>query len=339
MAQVYDRTWGFSFDNAQTDTSWLGNLNRTLWSFGSLLTGGTLNAFAGSSGKWTLVGSSDGVTAGHDATDRLHFAGAYTAGDWVHAAAGVAHSWFVLQSPATMNGYSFYMLVSCNSSAQLSATVFQMSKAAFSGGTILNNPTSTDSWNFIDTPSFSIIDGTVSATWKHSMCLSTTGDFIFFSVRTGASVAQGCQTYVSVMAPVGCHASDLYPVWQWVGPWPGNGDVWCVAGTSQLTRNAFGAAAVHFMPYMTRWYVSGGATTDSLAGTIIDAPCWIIAAAQAANYGWHARGRLPDMTLQTYGSGTQMHAPGLTIRDGGGTIRYVTIGAITIPANAAPNFA
>lgn len=333
MAQVYDRTWSFSFDNPAIDTTLQGNFNRKLWHMCSMLTGGTVGGFT--TGLWTVAGSSNGVAAGMDAVDRWHLAGAYTAGDFVRAAAGSAHSWMVLKSPL-MNGYNFYMLVSLGVTTTALYIIHHMAKAAFTGGSITADPTSTDQWYAGGGNSYDfLLDSTASATWKHNMCLSATGDFIFFSVRTGGGAALGTSLITMVLAPVGCHALDQYPIYQLSGS--AQGDTMCAAGIGCITRGAFGALSNPYLPYLGRWYTAATGA-DSLSGAWPDAPCWVNVIASPPTW-WHARGRLPDIHLQTIALGTVSHAPGLTIRDGSGAIRYVTVMAITIPANAAPNFA
>lgn len=93
---------------------------------------------APASAAWTCIGSSDGVTAGQDAVDR--WGAVFDGTKIIRAAAGVAHSWFILRSPAAIG--SFYMLIDLGTAADTSILI-SFSKNAYVGGTITARPTST----------------------------------------------------------------------------------------------------------------------------------------------------------------------------------------------------
>jgi hypothetical protein len=327
MAQVYDRTWQFSNNNAYTASNTADSNNYMLWSLCSGLTGGTFGGLA--SGLWTVKGSSNGVAAGMDSVDRWHLAGAYTPGDLVHAIPPAAHSWMVLQSP-TMNGFTFYMLISCTTASAYQITTL-LAKVAFTGGSTTADPTSTDSWFFGTGANVNWSNG-FSGAGYYNLCLSTTGDFIWHCSKSGAS--PGPQWTLMFVAPVGCHALDAYPVFNAAGTRI-DGSI-LFQNTTKPSRLATGAAGYTGAVYDQNGAASlaAAAMTDSLSGARVDLPLWI--AAYSTNGGWHRRGRLPDIlfTMSNNGAAT----PGLTVRDGGGAIRYQTHGDLLIPANAAGIF-
>lgn len=98
---------------------------------------------------WTMYYSCDGVTAGtaNDGVNRVMTAGAYDQSKWVRAAAGVAHSWYVLKSGSSicgaLPGVPFYLIVDYGTSADTTVNVY-LSKAAPTGGTTTARPTATD---------------------------------------------------------------------------------------------------------------------------------------------------------------------------------------------------
>lgn len=94
-------------------------------------------------GLWSCLGSSDAVTAGLDGVDR--WGAAFDATKIVRAAAGIAHSWFVIQSPASFGAGTgpYYMIVDFSTGVD-SLTTLVFSKNAPTGGTTLNRPTATD---------------------------------------------------------------------------------------------------------------------------------------------------------------------------------------------------
>lgn len=144
------KTWYSSNNLALADTSTASRAAfSSLWALGAMLTGnqsGTNGAEGArpSGCYWTLVGSSNSVSAGIDSTDRLHFAGAFTAADWVRNSAGSAHTWFVLQSPSGMLDGPWYLCVDYIGPTNDQTCTFVVSKQVFSGGSTTARPTSTN---------------------------------------------------------------------------------------------------------------------------------------------------------------------------------------------------
>lgn len=327
-AQVYDRTWGFSLNNTFTGATAKECASYTLWSLCSALIGGTFGGFGASAGKWTLVGTSNGVAASLDGTDRLHLSGAFTNADWVRAAAGVAHSWAVLSR--SINGVTFYLLVSYESASDLSAS-FWMAKAAFTGGSATARPTSTDEWQIMLATNV-LWSGAASQAYFNAM-LSTSGDIIFCTISPSTTSQSSPTRFAfAVLGPVGCHAQDAYPVWTYASR---IFDASFIAANTQVaTRNAFGLAAFAVTPVgCGNWLVSSNAASDALTGFIPDVPAYICVVTSTA---FHQRGRLPDVLLiGRNAGGFNAFQTASTIRDAGSVIRYQTCGGIIVPADAA----
>lgn len=147
MALARRETW---YTQANADYPDVTTTTRTSMSFCWLLKEMLTHTTPGTAGPegvpiagslWTVEGSSDGVTAGLDAVDRLA-TGTFDATKYVVANEGAPHSWIVLKSPAAMG--PLYMCINGPLTASLAA--FTMSTNAFTGGTTSNRPTSVGQW-------------------------------------------------------------------------------------------------------------------------------------------------------------------------------------------------
>jgi len=304
---AYERTWAFSFDNLYSPTTTTADqTNRQLWDLKAMLCG----QYGGfTQGLWTVYSSCDGVTAGNaDGPGVDRWGSTYDTTKFVHAGAGVAHSWIVLKSP-TMGGYVFYMLIAPDSATTTTASI-ALAKTPFAGGTTTANPTSADSW---------LVSGIASA-WngatvaplihRSNMCLSSTGDFYYFTVQAGI----GWATFAAaVVVPVGCHALDAYPLWayrNYTVSQPGCFDKGQLASgtTSQPTRLAYGQAG--YVGIVSMGTAQGPtAALDLLTGKQYALTPWVMASVSATTI-WHARGRLPDTYILPGHSSTPVPASG-----------------------------
>lgn len=126
-----DKTWQFDVNNVYPATGVVADeLKIVLLAIKNKLKGfGTL--------PWTVVGSSDSVTAGIDATDR-----------WTTTAnivfGGTPFSWIVLKQTGLLA--NFQILLSCNVSGsdERRLTSYLSPNAGFTGGSINARPTATD---------------------------------------------------------------------------------------------------------------------------------------------------------------------------------------------------
>lgn len=123
---------------------------------------------------WTLEGSSDSVTAGMDATERLG-GSSFDASKWVRATAGNAHSWFVLG-----NG-TIHICVDWDGGSDTQMDL-AMSKNAFTGGSNTNRPTAVGE---VSTATSTMGDLTAS-TQRVSRICDANGFFHILVARQGA---------------------------------------------------------------------------------------------------------------------------------------------------------
>jgi hypothetical protein len=274
-------------------------------------------------GLWTCYYSCDGVTAGtaNDGVDRWGATFDFT--KYVVGSGVVPRSWMVLKSPL-MNGLNWYLIMYLSGTTQTDLTMY-LSKAAPTGGTTTARPTATDEWDF----------GTALTSWtiasggpylvKPHMCLSATGDFIFFPAVSGTPNS-GVATAVAIIAPEGVHGSDLYPLWAY--------------------RNYLAVDAQGVFQY-GRLIATGGPTCrissgglaqvnltmGQFTGTDFSMPSWLMVTANAGGT-WHRRGFLPDIFVNPGGNAQPRN---VVLRDAGGNITHFNPGGLLyIPANAAP---
>jgi hypothetical protein len=332
---AYERTWAFSFDNMYTTLSTADQTKRQLWDLKAMLTG-QYGGFV--SGLWTVYSSCDGAGnfGNGDGVDRWGGA-VYTPANIVQAAAGAAHSWFVLRSPANFLGTGVYgyLLIAADSGTTTSASLL-FAKTAFAGGTGTANPTSADSW----------VLGTVTSTWngataapllhRANMCLDSTGSFYYFTVQGGVGYAA---LGVACISPVGCHPSDAFPVFTYKYYAAGAGspfakDQLVSGGNTQPCRVGVGTAG--YIGLVTMGQSMGPTSTpDAYTGKLFTLAPWVMASVSPTGL-WHQRGRLPD-TYVLPGYSSTPPVQGSVLRDNAGAIAYVLMGTLFIPANAVPN--
>ncbi len=152
---------------------------------------------------WTVVGSSDGATAGLDGTDR--WTNTFDATKLLRAAAASNHSWIVMQSPSTIStlGVPFYLLISLGTNSDARILV-RASKTAFTGGSITADPTSVDSTDF------SVFNLLADINAQPSRCTYVTdavGNFFVVWSRNGIGVFHTMIAFQAWTPMVG----DAYP--------------------------------------------------------------------------------------------------------------------------------
>jgi hypothetical protein len=147
---ILQKNWQFDDNRVASVASILDAGSHLLWYLKALacnqiaLTAwdGTAVAIGASAGKWSVKGSSDGVTAGMDNVDRLG-GGVYDGTKWVRAGEGTAHSWVVLQDPSG----TWNLCVNFAGSSDY-LTDFILSKNAFTGGSTTARPTAVNEQSF-----------------------------------------------------------------------------------------------------------------------------------------------------------------------------------------------
>jgi hypothetical protein len=140
---TFELTW-YPFQNhappAPNETTVALQSKYLLWAIAAFLLG---NLGGATLGLWTHEGSSDGVTAGFDATNR--FLAVYDQSKIVRGASSSARSWIVLKSPVGLGPW--YVLLDYNTSNDYQINV-TFSKSPFSGGSTTSLPTASNSWTY-----------------------------------------------------------------------------------------------------------------------------------------------------------------------------------------------
>jgi hypothetical protein len=338
---AYERTWQFiSSAEDYVPANILDASRHRLWAMKSLLKG---DIGGHTQGRWTVEGSSDGVTSGMDGTDR--WTTTYDGTKIVRGNTAAARSWIVLKSPGTINGYSWYILITYGDSTSDYQFGFHYSQTAYTGGSTTTNPTSTYDLNFKSpTTLASATDNAVyytqtTARRRMHAIVSTQGDFLIFGTYAGST--HGCEMAMGLIGPVGCNASDLWPMWGAFFNPSGTYDAlhsYTLAATmgyggTRYFDRSVSSAYVQSLCFLPTW--SG---LDQVSGKLIDSPAWVMV--KSSGTVGIARGRLPD--IGCYGGGVQTSATGVpngsTIRDGSNNITYITVGSIIIPFNSVPDF-
>lgn len=175
-----ERAW-FTDPNiviADFSTAELAN-KAILWAIKAILVG---NIGTKTEGRWTVHGSSDGVTAGMDGTDR--WGAAFDGTKLVFSGtAGAARSWIVLKSPAALGPW--YLTIAYNTANSYQAE-FIFSKGAPTGGSATADPTKGSAVFSWATQQFS--DNTITER-KTSCSKTANGDFHILSTKTGGGIA------------------------------------------------------------------------------------------------------------------------------------------------------
>lgn len=180
LSKTYYADFNIAYDNGSSSL----NLMRSLvFGIKALLKGtktgtnGPAGAAPGSS-FWTVLGSSDGSTAGIDGTDR--WTDTFDSSKLVRAAAGVAHSWVILSHATTAT----WLLIDLGTASD---TTFNLlfSRTAFTGGSITARPTATQEYGFTTA---SIADTTTAVTHRLSKVTDAAGNFFIFGAKTSAGL-------------------------------------------------------------------------------------------------------------------------------------------------------
>ena len=348
------RTWYVDANIAIADGSTAALTARSiLWGFKSLLKG---NIGTNTQGLWTVEGSSDGTNAGMDGVDR--WLNTFDATKIVRAAAGVAHSWIVLKSPATIgpSSGSYYMLIDYSETQDQSANIV-VSPTPFTGGTTLNAPTSTKSWTVCATTTGTagirtFYDNTVG-TYRMYRITDANGNFWFTTAKGGQGFFQwlfGVQTLVDT------RPGDQTPTlsfWSYANTGRGGGDSldgyfgWMGAASGgfaiKLVRGRFfDDTAVYgvssggifaMMPGHTstatgnRWQAQA-TTANPIDGKIETMPVWFYSVETVYS---GVRGRLPDVSWVSYAAPVGASEPTVAAQE------RMVVGGVLIPCpGAAP---
>jgi hypothetical protein len=159
-----------------------------------------INSLTGfSSNPWTVVGSSNGVTAGMDGVNRWS-----ARADLVWNTVG-ARSWIVLENSL---GHQFCISLSQSSASVSNWTPLMSLSGVFTGSSISADPTATDSWNPTTAPGWGIIS---NADWKCFILHSEDGSktrIIWYLVGSG-------QIRLHLFLEKPRVPSDILPFWEY----------------------------------------------------------------------------------------------------------------------------
>lgn len=201
---------------ASPDTSTsLRVMQSMLWGLKAMLLGQLLGT-TGTSGAppagalWSHYASCDGAAVSTNPAVDLWTA-AFDASKLIRAAAGVAHSWIVLKSPAAITalGVPFYLLISLGTGTDARIQL-GLAKTAFAGGTTTDDPTSANSVLGPETGNqFAVSDVTAGVAHRFSLYTDANGDFVMTFARNAVGWPH---TIFAVKALTGPNAGDLYPI-------------------------------------------------------------------------------------------------------------------------------
>lgn len=301
-----DLVWQFTPNYDYPLATSTANAGRSfLWLVAEMLTGG-LARFDASNvavvtphALWTVVGSSDGVTAGMDGVNRWHNGGVFDASKFVHSTS--AHSWIVLRSPATLG--DLWLTLNCG---QNTAGNFDpiLSSVAPTGSTT-SSPTQTVPLSITND---SVAAGTTVR--RFYGMVAANGEFVFLSAIAASGVF--CDAFF-LKKTVNPMPEDPFPYLFFhdntaTGVMRANGQL--IGGQSKLlTKSALNASiAACLMEYRSG---SGGSTgylsgvsSDPFNGKIVDLPAF------ASTYNsWAWKGKLLDFKLTQTGGADGLLSP------------------------------
>lgn len=261
------------------------------------------------SGLWTLVSCSDGVTFNATGTDL--WGAVYDGTKIIRAAAGTAHSHMTLRSQAFTAGgivnVPFYMTIDFSTTQDYQCN-FYFSKAAPTGGSITARPTSTDEWSNATV----LMNSQAVATPKLNGWLATDGNFVFGTVVPGSGVMRfGAMFHVlsntRVADPTKGYAGDLYPAFSAIGynaTWPFFDSTSIAASGVFQGRSHNGAAVVGAaMAWLRTNSVDPTATVVNTGDPSDGSYYELITELIVTTNGWYSiRGRFADIVAAVPGA-------------------------------------
>lgn len=187
------RTYYTEIDKTEGNTTSTALLAKAMmWMWMSFLTG-SISGTAGRTGaipsgaRWTVVGSSDGVTAGLDGSARGLVGASFDPTKWVRASPGTAHSWIVLSK--VINGSTFYMVLEWASSVDYQWS-WAMTKTAPTGGSVTNAPTLTNHTIFTNLTMLPSAAGGATGGLRGSITVDADGHFWFLCKNAGEDLGK-----------------------------------------------------------------------------------------------------------------------------------------------------
>lgn len=253
------------------------------------LSGGTLGASGAAPGgaAWTVVSSSDGASAG--ASDL--WGGTFDGTKIVRAAAGVAHSWILLQSPAALG--PVYLLLDYSTGSNQNLHIYA-SKTAFSGGTVTDRPTSANSWTVMSDQQ--LVENVITDHCLHGS-IDANGNYFFMTSKNSSGFFWFFNMGVTLVDGRAGDTNLFFTTWDFQTSARGTGDGASVAGRVNGRTYNNGAASNNLG---VLWTNSGfgnfggasGPAANQLDSKFDTLPFYVISTVAAAQ---GVRGRFPDL--------------------------------------------
>lgn len=215
-------TWYSSGNQDTPDNSSDANTAKAmLWLIKAMLTGQVIGPTVGVGGAppvsahWTIRGSSDGVTAGHDQVDR--WGSSYDVTKLVRGSGGAARSWVVLLSPAGLRDGPWYMTIAMDGTDDSKCTI-KFSKGEPSGGTTTATPSGASEFGVL--PATANFKQGAAVTYRLNLALEANGAFVAAFVRAGEARVRFVCGLLEIDSP---RAADVCRVAQ-IHAYTDNGD-------------------------------------------------------------------------------------------------------------------
>lgn len=310
-----EKTWQISTNDLLiSDASNITRAQRQVWWYYDFLTRSNLT------GKWTILGSSNGTTAGMDGVDR--WGRPFNASNLVYGSNGSAHSWIVLQSPVALG--PIYVTIAYDKTGFYESVSWYFSYAAPTGGSTTQNPT-------VPSPSESYVNinnDAYGANYRFHGAMADDGSFIvamgrdlsnafngFISVSKLSELraGDGNGTVIKLITQTGGALSYANLLDDWRGRAPDGTQV-----TLSVIRPAYGSAGTDLLLGMNQ---------DTTELKYLDWPAYLFVNTASKR---SIKGRLPDIRLSIGGLASG------TCQPSSGTPEKMVSGAFWLPANASP---
>lgn len=285
-----------------------------------------VNGAPPSSSNWTVHSShACGVGAGAG----NNFSAAFTAAEWLRAAAGSTHAWIVFQSPSTLLGGTHYVTVSLGTASDQNA-VYKISRTAPSGGTTTADPTSAVESTY-GTGQQTHPTGTTAG--KTHLVIDADGNFMFWCSKNGSTYTN---LWLAVFGTVEAHAGDSYKTFLAVSFLDSGRGAPAMTSTItvrglHLDGTAISTTNVHIAYLAVNSSSSLQAAVTQLHGSdsTVDAfPCAYVVSTAAGLMG--SRGRIPDVWLVGTGQANAAGDPS------GAAPTRVSLGGLTTAMDVIP---
>jgi hypothetical protein len=230
------------------------------------LTGGSTSGIRNPASIWTCQGSSNAVSAGLDAVDRL--GATFTAGNIVRAPTGTAHSWIVLANTAL----GAWLCLDFSGPTDGVAAV-SYARNAFTGGSTTTKPTSTSEVS-IGAASVGVaftmlgVESTFGVTYRFGFSTNQGGEFHVVCNRVGTGIFNG---YLNLLRLRDQSPGDTWPLYgttHFASSGRGAGSMGSMISTSAGGLRTPNGAARAANGGLNQWFFGGtgldGATIDNL---------------------------------------------------------------------------